>query len=167
MKTSIFKKIILGIAIIYLPVQTMAWGTNGHRISGQIADSYLNAKARAAIKAILGTESLAITSNWADFIKSDPQYNYLYNWHFINMEREYSYPEMQEFLKKDTLTDAYTKINFLVGELKKKNLAKNNKLLALRMLIHIVEDIHQPMHTGHLSDKGGNDVKLKWFDKDT
>ncbi|MCO5935539.1 S1/P1 nuclease [Mucilaginibacter sp. RB4R14] len=167
MKTSIFKKIILGIAIIYLPVQAMAWGTNGHRISGQIADSYLNAKARAAIKAILGTESLAITSNWADFIKSDPQYNYLYNWHFINMEREYSYPEMQEFLKKDTLTDAYTKINFLVGELKKKNLAKNNKRLALRMLIHIIEDIHQPMHTGHLSDKGGNDVKLKWFDKDT
>jgi hypothetical protein len=167
MKTSIFKKILLGIAIIYLPVQTMAWGTNGHRISGQIADSYLNAKARAAIKAILGNESIAMTSNWADFIKSDPQYNYLYNWHFVNMDREYSYPEMQEFLKQDTATDAYTKINFLVGELKKKNLAKSNKLLALRMLIHLVEDIHQPMHTGHLSDKGGNDIKVTWFNNPT
>lgn len=167
MKASIFKKIILGIAIIYLPVQTMAWGTNGHRISGQIADSYLTAKARAAIKAILGNESIAMTSNWADFIKSDPQYNYLYNWHFVNMEKEYSYPEMQAFLKQDTATDAYTKINFLVGELKKKNLAKNNKLLALRMLIHIVEDVHQPMHTGHLADKGGNDIKLTWFNNPT
>ncbi|MET3977667.1 hypothetical protein ABIB62_000234 [Mucilaginibacter sp. UYP25] len=167
MKTSIFKKIILGIAIIYLPIQTMAWGTNGHRISSQIADSHLNAKARAAIKAILGNESIAMTSNWADFIKSDPQYSYLYNWHFINFDKEYSYPEMQAFLKQDTATDAYTKINFLVGELKKKSLPKANKLLALRMLIHVVEDVHQPLHTGHLSDKGGNDVKVMWFNNQT
>uniref|UniRef100_UPI0035BBCC24 S1/P1 nuclease n=1 Tax=Mucilaginibacter sp. TaxID=1882438 RepID=UPI0035BBCC24 len=33
--------------------------------------------------------------------------------------------------------------------------------------IHIVEDVHQPMHTGHLSDKGGNDVKVMWYDKET
>ena len=52
MKTSIFKKLLLGIAIIYLPVQTMAWGTNGHRISGQTAEVHLTLKARAAIKAI-------------------------------------------------------------------------------------------------------------------
>lgn len=167
MKTSIFKKLLLGIAIIYLPVQTMAWGTNGHRISGQIADSYLTPKARAAIKAILGNESIAMTSNWADFIKSDPQYKYLSSWHYIDFDKEYSYPEMQAFLKQDTAVDAYTKMNFLIGELKKKNLPKANKLLALRMLIHIVEDVHQPMHTAHTDDKGGNDIKLTWFNNQT
>ncbi|MBD1385125.1 S1/P1 nuclease [Mucilaginibacter rigui] len=167
MKISIFKKLLLGIAIIYLPVQTMAWGTNGHRISGQIADSYLTPKARAAIKAILGNESIAMTSNWADFIKSDPQYKYLSSWHYIDFDKEYSYPEMQAFLKQDTTTDAYTKLNFLIGELKKKNLPKANKLLALRMLIHIVEDVHQPMHTAHTDDKGGNDIKLTWFNNQT
>jgi hypothetical protein len=92
MKTNIFKKILLVIAIIYLPVQTMAWGTNGHRISGQIADSYLNAKARAAIKAILGNESIAMTSNWADFIKSDPQYKYLSSWHYVILIRNTATP---------------------------------------------------------------------------
>lgn len=167
MKLASLKKIILGIAIMYLPVQTMAWGANGHRISGQIADSYLTPKARAAIKAILGNESIAMTSNWADFIKSDPKYSYLYNWHFINIEKEVSSAEMQDILKHDTIADAYTKINYLVGELKKKNQPKDSKLLALRMLIHIVEDIHQPLHTGHLSDKGGNDVKLTWFNNPT
>jgi hypothetical protein len=167
MKTNIFKKILLGIAIMYLPIQSMAWGTNGHRISGQIADSYLTPKARAAIKAILGNESIAMTSNWADFIKSDPAYNYLYNWHFINFDQRYSYPEMQAFLRQDTAVDAYTKINFLTGELKKKTLSKDKKLLALRMLIHIVEDVHQPLHTGHLSDKGGNDVKVMWYKTET
>jgi hypothetical protein len=166
MKT-LFKKLLLLAAVIYIPMQSMAWGTNGHRICGQIADSYLNAKARKAIQAILGDESIAITSNWADFIKSDPAYSYLYNWHFINLEKAYTYPELQAYLKADTITDAYTKVNFLTAELKKKTTAKANKLLYLRMLIHIVEDLHQPLHTGHFSDKGGNDVKVQWFGKDS
>jgi hypothetical protein len=166
MKT-LFKKLLLLAAVIYIPMQSMAWGTNGHRICGQIADSYINAKARKAIQAILGDESIAITSNWADFIKSDPAYSYLYNWHFINLEKAYTYPELQAYLKADTITDAYTKVNFLTAELKKKTTTKANKLLYLRMLIHIVEDLHQPLHTGHLSDKGGNDVKVQWFGKDS
>jgi hypothetical protein len=167
MKTQILKKLLLLVAIFYIPLQSMAWGTNGHRICGQVADGYLTLKARKAIQAILGDESVAITSNWADFIKSDPAYNYLYNWHFINLEKAYTYPELQGYLKADTAVDAYTKMNFLIGELKKKTTTKTNKLLYLRMLIHIVEDVHQPLHTGHLSDKGGNDVKVQWFGKDS
>src|SRR5678815_4544026 len=53
------------------------WGQNGHRIVGEIADSYLSNKARKAIGEILGNESIAITSNWPDFIKSDSTFNYL------------------------------------------------------------------------------------------
>ena len=164
---SLFKRVLIVIAIIYFPLQSLAWGTNGHRICGQIADSYLTPKARSSIKAILGDESIAMTSNWADFIKSDPQYKYLSTWHYVDFDKEYSYPQMQAFLKQDTATDAYTKLNFLIGELKKKNLKKANKLLALRMLIHIVEDVHQPMHTAHADDKGGNDIKLTWFNNPT
>ncbi len=167
MKPSILKKIALFVAVCYLPVQSMAWGTNGHRICGQIADSYLTPKARKAIQAILGNESIAITSNWADFIKSDPAYGYLYNWHFIDLDKAYTYPELQTYLKADTAVDAYTKMNFLIAELKKPATTKANKLLYLRMLIHIVEDVHQPLHTGHTSDKGGNDVKVQWFGKDS
>ena len=167
MKLNLIKRIVLGLSMLYLPLQSMAWGANGHRICGQIADSYLTPKARKAVQAMLGTESIAITSNWADFVKSDPKYGYLYNWHFINIEKEVTDAEMKELLKKDTTADAYTKINYLVGELKKKTISKDAKLLALRMLIHIVEDIHQPLHTGHFSDKGGNDVKLTWFNNPT
>ncbi|MDB5116848.1 MAG: Nuclease [Mucilaginibacter sp.] len=167
MKINFLKKLALGIAIFYAPLQTMAWGTNGHRISGQIADDHLTAKARAGVYAILGNESIAMASNWADFIKSDPTYSYLYNWHFIDFERVYSYPEMVEFLEHDTNVDAYTKLKFLVSELKKKDLSKENKLLYLHMLIHITEDVHQPMHTAHASDKGGNDFKVNWFSKPT
>ena len=163
----VFKKLAIGAAIVFTPFLASAWGAQGHRITGQIADSYLTPKARAAIKAILGNESLAIASNWADFIKSDTAYKYLYDWHFVDFERPYAYPEMVEFLEHDSNVDAYTKLKFLTEELKKKNLTAKNKLLYLRMLVHIVEDIHQPLHTGHVSDKGGNDVKLKWFGRDS
>ena len=126
MKTSFLKKLLLGIALFYVPVQAMAWGTNGHRICGQIAESYLTPKAKAAVKAILGNESIALASNWADFIKSDPAYSYLSAWHYVDLNKAYTYPELVEFLNQDTNVDAYTKLNFLIGELKKKNISLPN-----------------------------------------
>src|SRR4051794_30567208 len=108
MKLNFLKKLVLGIVIIYAPLQSMAWGPEGHRIAGQIADSYLTAKARAAIKAILGDESIAITSNWADFIKSDPNLSYLSAWHYVDLDKEYTLPELRDFLNQDTKVDAYT-----------------------------------------------------------
>jgi len=167
MKLNLLKKLILGIAIVYAPLKSMAWGAEGHRIAGQIADSYLTPKARTAIKAILGYESIAITSNWADFIKSDPNFSYMSPWHYVDLDTAYTYPELKNFLSQDTKVDAYTKLNFLIAELKKKDLSKENKLLYLRMLIHIVEDVHQPLHVGHTSDKGGNDIKVTWFNTPT
>lgn len=153
--------------MLCLPAITFAWGTNGHRISGEIAYSYLSPKAKLAVQQILGNESMAMASNWADFIKSDDSYRYLYNWHFVDFDKAYTQAEMNDFLAHDTEVDAYTKLNFLIAELKKKDLSKTNKLLYLRMVIHIVEDVHQPMHTAHRDDKGGNDFKVTWFNKPT
>jgi hypothetical protein len=167
MKTNLIKKLLFGLVILYAPLQTLAWGTTGHRICGQIAESYLTPKARVAIQAILGHESIAIASNWADFIKSDPAYSYLSSWHYIDLNKAYTYPELVDFLNQDTNTDAYTRLNFLIAGLKKKDLSKNDRLLYLRMLIHIVEDVHQPMHVAHADDKGGNDFKVTWFNNPT
>src|ERR1700733_15064182 len=141
-----FKKIFVAALLFCLPFTSMAWGKSGHRICGQIAESYLTPKAKAAVKAILGDESIAMASNWADFIKSDPTYSYLSPWHYVDLNKAYTYPELVDFLNQDTNVDAYTKLNFLIGELKKKDISSSNKLLYLRMLIHIVEDVHQPMH---------------------
>jgi hypothetical protein len=165
-----FKKLsvlFLGILFTYLPLQSMAWGMLGHRIVGQIAESYLTKKARKNIELILGGESVAMASTWADFIKSDPAYSYLSAWHYVDFDKPLAYPQMQAFLKQDTATDASTKLNIIISQLKNKNLEQGKKLLYLRMLIHIVGDVHQPMHTAHTEDKGGNDVKLFWFNKPT
>jgi len=167
MKTAFLKKLVLFITILYLPLQSMGWGVEGHRIAGQIAEIYLTPKARKAIREILGYETIAIASTWADFIKSDPAYNYLSAWHYIDFDKVYTYPEMQEYLNHETNVDAYTKLQFLISELKKKDLSKENKVLYLKMLIHIAEDVHQPMHAAHTDDKGGNDFKVNWFNTPT
>ncbi len=150
----------------FTPLLSMAWGNNGHRISGQIADNHLTAKARAAIKAILGNETIAMASNYGDFIKSDPNYKSFDPWHYVDLENIHTRSDLAAFIKADTTTNLYSRIVFLTGELKKKNLSMANKQLYLKMLIHLVEDLHQPLHTsGHQA--GGNGIKLKWFSKDT
>jgi len=161
------KKIIAAIFFVlfffYLPLQSMAWGMLGHRIVGEIASTYLTAKARSEIQKILGHESIAMASNWADFIKSDTAYRYLSPWHYVDFEKGLSYQQMKDHLKTDTAVDAYTKLNFLVKELKKKNLPKDKKIMYLRLLIHIAEDMSQPLHVSPEGTSGGNSIKLNWF----
>lgn len=141
----------------------MAWGMLGHRIVGEIATGYLSSKTKAAIQKILGNESIAMASNWADFIKSDSNFRYLNTWHYINLEKNLSYVQFRQELNKDTAVDAYTKLNFLIRSLKNKSLAKDKQVLFLRLLIHIVGDIHQPLHVSPVGSTGGNDIKLNWF----
>jgi hypothetical protein len=162
-----FALLIIISTCLLVPQRSAAWGIEGHRITGQIAESYLTSKAKKAIHAILGDTSIAIASNWADFIKSDSTLRYLDSWHYINLEDSLSYQTMQAYLNKDTATDAYTKLNFLAIRLKNKNLLPDSQRFYLRMLIHIAEDLHQPMHVSREEDMGGNKIKLMWFGEHT
>jgi hypothetical protein len=158
-------KITFALVLFYFPLKAMCWGQLGHRIVAEIADSYLTAKTRAEIKKILGTESIAMASNWADFVKSDTAFKYLDKWHYIDFEKNLSYNEVKQVLQGDTgaVKDAYGAIMFLTKELKKKKLAFSKKQMYLRLLIHIVGDVHQPLHVSPNGSSGGNDIKLQWF----
>lgn len=163
MKMRSVKKLAIILICIYMPVHSMAWGLLGHRIVGQIADSYLTKKAKRGIEAILGNESVAMSSNWPDFIKSDPAYKYLSNWHYVNIKQGMTQAEVISILEKDTSTNAYTKINWLKSELKRKDIPAADKQMYLRLLIHLVGDIHQPLHIGRPDDLGGNKIRVLWF----
>lgn len=162
-------KSLLFVLCFYLPLKAMCWGQLGHRIVAEIADSYLTAKTRIQIRKILGDESIAMASNWADFIKSDTAFKYLDTWHYINFEKNLDYDQMKQVLKKDTaeVKDAYSAIVFLTRELKKKNLPAGKKPMYLRLLIHIVGDVHQPLHVSPAGTTGGNDIKVQWFGQAT
>lgn len=147
------------------PFRSYAWGQLGHRIVGEIADSYLTEKAKAEIRKILGNESIAIASNWPDFIKSDSNYKYLDVWHYINFDKNLNYAQFSEVLKRDTAVDAYTQLQIVISKLKQKKLKKEEKVFYLRMLIHIVGDIHQPLHVSPAGTTGGNAIKVQWFNE--
>jgi hypothetical protein len=163
----LFKKLLILGLFFYLPFTSMAWGILGHRIVGQIAESYLTPKAKQAIKEILGNESIAMASNWADFIRSDTNYSYLTPMHYINFPDGLSYLQMKKYLSKDTAADAYTELLFLIKQLKNKDLAKEKQVMYLRFLIHLVGDIHQPMHVSRAEDEGGNKIRVMWFREPT
>jgi S1/P1 Nuclease len=152
--------------LMILPVSAaFAWGSNGHRIIGEIADRHLSKKAKKNVQAILGNESIAISSNWADFIKSDTSLNYLGPWHYLNVKQGLNAKEFENYVTNDTGVDAFTKINFIVAELKNKDLTVEKKRFYLKLLIHFIGDIHQPMHVSRAEDQGGNRIKVLWFNE--
>lgn len=164
------KKLLLFLFICSLSFTSKAswwWGMTGHRVVGEVAESLLTVKAKKAIKEILGDESLAMASNWADFIKSDSNFSYLSPWHYINLKGGLTHDEVMKIVTPDTGINLYAKLNFLIRELKNKQLAKDKKLMYLRLLIHFVGDLHQPMHVGRLEDQGGNKIKVLWFNDST
>ncbi|HEY6505619.1 MAG TPA: S1/P1 nuclease [Chitinophagaceae bacterium] len=165
----LLRKLLLSIVLISVSFSSMAWwGANGHRIVGEIADGYLSSKARKAIKEILGNESVAMSSNWGDFIKSDSTYDYLSPWHYINTKGGLTKDAFLTRLATDTGVNLYNKTNFVINELKNKQLDKEKKILYLRLLIHFIGDLHQPLHVGgRAEDLGGNRVKVLWFNEPT
>lgn len=151
-----------------LPIFSFAWGLTGHRVVGEIAFSYLSPKAKVEIQKILGNETLALSSTWADFIRSDSNYKFLNPWHYIDFEEEMATTAaMNEYLKSDTSTNAYSKLNYLIGKLKTKSGTQKEKQFYLRLLVHIVGDLHQPFHVSPRGDNGGNSIKVSWFNENS
>jgi len=126
---------------------------------GYIADRYLNAKAKKRLAAILGQESLAMASTWMDEVRSDSTYNYTTDWHWTTIPDGKRYEDIEQNPdgKIVTMIEKFSK------ELGTGKLTAKQELEYLRMLIHLIGDIHQPLHVGKPGDKGGNDVKLTWF----
>jgi len=142
---------------------TPNWGPTGHRTIGEIASKHLTKKASKEIKKILNKHTLAWISTYADEIKSDKNYNRFYSWHYINFPVNAKY----ETSKKNPKGDLVTGIHSCIAILKDKNSSKQDKNFYLKMLVHLIGDLHQPLHVGHKEDKGGNDIQVQWFGKRT
>ncbi len=152
------------VAIILATTQTaFSWGQQGHRIVGLIAQKHLSKKAKKNIQKILGPESVAMSSNFMDFIKSDSKYRHMSPWHYCTIPDGKTYEQAGTPEEGDIIQT----INRLIEELKTKQFSDEDEAFAIKMLIHLVGDIHQPLHVGNGQDKGGNDVKLEFFWKDS
>ena len=68
---------------ILLSQSLLAWGNTGHRIVGEIAETYLTKNAKMQIKKLIGHHDLSRISNWGDEIKADPEWDHAWDWHCL------------------------------------------------------------------------------------
>jgi hypothetical protein len=136
-----------------------SWGATGHRVTGQVADRYITKKVRQRLEQILGQESLAMVGNWMDEVRSDSLYDYMEDWHWVTIPEGMTY----EQTIKNPNGDIIEAINRVTTALRSETLSPEKEAEYLKVLIHLVGDIHMPLHVGSKDDRGGNDVKLTWF----
>ncbi len=150
-------------AIALLPSPALAWGKTGHRVVAAIADAQLSGLARAHIREILGSaESLDEAANWPDEMRSAPTQFWQKTatpWHYVTLNGVlYDHAPSEG--------DALEALQRYTATLRDPNASLADKQLALRFIVHLVGDLHQPLHVGKCCDKGGNEVKVKWFGRD-
>ncbi|MEO9508036.1 MULTISPECIES: S1/P1 nuclease [Flavobacteriaceae] len=145
--------------LVAFTAQADDWGKTGHRATGAIAEQYLNKKARKAIAQLLDGESLALVSTYADDIKSDTLYRAYGPQHYVNVPFDKTYDTHPHSEKGDIIQA----IDHCIATLKSDTATKEEKAFQLRLLVHFIGDLHQPLHTGISEDKGGNDFQVRWY----
>lgn len=135
------------------------WGQTGHRVTGQIAQNHLTGKAKRALAELLDGQTLAFVSTYGDDIKADPAYDKYGPWHYVNYPMGSTYRDSE----KSPEGDIITAIETCTARIADRDNAREDRVFHLKMLVHLIGDLHQPMHTSRAEDKGGNDIQVQWF----
>lgn len=172
-------------AIVLIPPPFLfAWGDAGHEIIGVIAYTRLTPAVKRKVDALLSADRDDLTATnfvsrttWADkFRDSDRsttkvRYTATRNWHFVDIEIANGNIESacggHPKLSRSTAASAgpanaclIDKIDQFSAELRDASIAKQEKMIALKFLLHLVGDLHQPLHAADNQDRGGNDVPV-------
>ncbi|HTY63734.1 MAG TPA: S1/P1 nuclease [Acidobacteriota bacterium] len=140
------------------PAPAFAWGRIGHRVAARMAETRLTSVARAAVRAILGPGiSLADASTWAD---EQREVEESYRWHFVNIPISAERYDPRYCSPKGCVV---SKIEEFMRALRNPKAERQQKEQALRFLVHLIADLHQPLHVGDNNDQGGNRLQVRFF----
>jgi hypothetical protein len=162
--------------LLALPGQARAWGDEGHAIVALIADHFLDPAVKARVGAMLAADTDSLTQHdianeatWADkYRESDRRTG---KWHYVDIELDhpdidaacYSHPAIPAGMTAfqgpadDCVVD---KIDQFAAELAAPATSAEERLVALKFLLHLVGDLHQPLHAGDNNDAGGNRIRV-------
>ncbi len=160
-----FRKFIFLILIAIAPSSPLfAWGKMGHDVICCIAQHHLNDSARAKIDSLLDGRSLVYYGNWMDSASNTNEYAYSKDWHYYNVNKNESVRDSRA-LERDNVVTALSRLE---AEMREDSFeSAEEHATALKFFIHLMGDLHQPMHLGRRSDRGGNDVKVYHFGDET
>lgn len=133
-----------------------AWGPDAQTATAVIADQLLTPTAKRQISTILGGQTLGNVATWADTVRGQQQWAKTGPWHYINL------PEKNKAQDPQDIVEA---INFIKQQFQSS--PQNEKIVWLKFLVHLVGDLHQPLHAGRASDRGGNQVIVSFRGRET
>jgi hypothetical protein len=154
-------------------INACAWGHEGHRLIALVAESRLTPDARQQAHLLLGRDSIVDIASFADDYRQDhPSTG---TWHYVDIPyTQLTYDRNRDCpatppsrfttaadpdIWRDCVVD---RIPFFAAQLKNPALSAKDRAFALKMLVHLVGDIHQPMHA--IGDaRGGNQVRVVFF----
>lgn len=155
----ILKWACVAASLVLFAVDGYAWGQKGHDVTCAIAQKHLTKKARKQISEILDGKSIVYWANWMDNASHTPEYKYTSTWHYKNVDADETY----ESAALNENGDVVRAINAQIEALKSGELSKEEQATALKFLVHLMGDLHCPMHLGHKSDIGGNRWQVRYF----
>ena len=155
---------ILILVLLFFPQKVCSLGYDGHKIIGEISSHYLSAETKKAIHQILNDDpdsTMALASIWADLIKRNPHYDYAKPLHYVNIPKNSEgYKKSRDCFDGGCVVEAIYKYAKVLKDTSSSAVEKKE---ALKFIIHFIGDIHQPLHAGLESDRGGNLITVQFF----
>ncbi|WP_017444909.1 S1/P1 nuclease [Gayadomonas joobiniege] len=151
--------LVLTVSICLLSTELQAYGKLGHQLVAELAEEYLTTASKQQIKHLLGRESLAQAATYLDRMRDHPSpfwQKKAARWHYVTANHHYLPSQAPKW------GDAYTAYQNYYQQLANRKLSTKTRRLALYFVVHLVADMHQPLHVGNGQDKGGNTIAL-WF----
>lgn len=145
-----------------LPGLAFAWGPPGHRIIASRAEAQLRPAALAEARRLLaldGATHLSDVANWADEQRdsSAPGMADTRQWHYVNFKDGCEYVPPRDCPDGKCVVAAINRQLLVLGDRRRPDVERRD---ALKYLVHLVGDAHQPLHASSRDDKGGNDYQL-------
>lgn len=137
--------------------EIMRWGGLGHRVIARVAASRLSPGARREVRRLLGNESLAKVSTWADEVRRDRPATA--PWHYVNIPIHDSTYRPERVCREGCVIEALER---QIAVLSDRSQPRATRAEALKWVVHLMGDMHQPMHVGDRGDRGGNDTRITW-----
>lgn len=150
------------LALTLTSANAFAWGPTGHRVVGAVAEKHLDPHVAVKVMKILKGQTLSRVSNWSDEIKSEPEtYSHTYNWHYTDWKDEDHHHDETHSSGK-----LMTAIKEQMAVLKDPEASLDNKNFALKFIVHLIGDLHQPLHVGNGLDQGGNKCRVTFHKRE-
>ena len=144
-------------------VSVEGWGPQGHRLVALVAANHLSPLARQNVRWLLGSDTLADVAVWADTYVTDGHRDTA-PWHYVNIPAGGTrYVATRDCPRGDCVVD---RIRDNQSRLANRALGRADRATALRFLVHLVGDLHQPFHAIGVR-RGGNGIPIVAFGSPT